>query len=289
MTLPRVLILGGSGCLGSSIASELLTQGNYVIASTRSKKERQINRFVKFNVGEDLRLILESYQIDFVINCIVEKQNKTSLSRNSTEMIKINSLFPRQLSVEALKMGIRVIHISTDSVFFGIKGNYKESSLPLPTNLYSLSKLIGEPGKDNTKTIRLSFVPVSKKSALTHGLFSWLINDASKVPTFGYSNVYWNGVTDKIAGTIVANIVNNKILFANMPQLIHLYSRERISKYDLALMLLQSYSLSDTHLSKKQKRIPRDFTLATKYDHFSQQIWESLGFSEIPSIKELLK
>jgi dTDP-4-dehydrorhamnose reductase len=170
-----------------------------------------------------------------------------------------------------------------------MKGNYNESFLPIPTTLYSLSKLIGEPNTDSTKTIRLSFVPSSKKSALTHGLFSWLINSAPKVPIFGYSNVYWNGITDKIAGTAVANIVNSKILFANMPQLIHLYSREKVSKYELALMLLQSYSLYDTRISKKQKRIPRDFTLTTKYPNFSQQIWESLGFSEIPSIKELLK
>ena len=78
---------------------------------------------------------LSNIQPDVVINCIgLIKQNP--LVENPLLAISINSLFPHRVALICRAMGIRMIHVSTDCVFNGEKGKYKESDTSDATDLY---------------------------------------------------------------------------------------------------------------------------------------------------------
>ncbi len=286
MKPPRVLVLGGSGCLGTALVNEFKKQGNQVIATYRSESKNGLKNCIQFKVGDNIEALVLKAKADVIINCIVSKPKINSTKIIST--LFTNSFFPKKLSKVADKKNIRVIHVSTDSVFLGIKGLYTELSLPIPTSLYSVSKLLGEPKNSNSRTMRLSFVPANLKSAQTSNSMLWLTQRNSNIPIYAYSNRLWNGLTDLVVAKLIASTVNNKYIFESMPSKIHLYTNQIISQYDLAILLSRIYSLSDSNIYAKTRLIKRDFSLASKHLGFLQKLWESIGFENIPSIVDIV-
>jgi len=80
---------------------------------------------------------------DAVINCVgVVKQ--LAAAHDPIASITLNSLFPHVVARACGEVGARMIHISTDCVFAGTRGNYRESDAPDAADLYGRSKLLGE-------------------------------------------------------------------------------------------------------------------------------------------------
>lgn len=286
MKPPRVLVLGGSGCLGAALVNEFKMRGNQVIATYRSQGEYELKNYIQFKVGDNIEALVSKAKADVIVNCIVSKPKSNYTKIIST--LLTNSFFPKRLSKVAEKKNIRLIHVSTDSVFMGIKGLYTELSLPIPTSLYSVSKLLGEPKNSNSRTIRLSFVPANLKSAQTSNSVLWLTQRNSNIPIYAYSNRLWNGLTDRVVAKLIASTVNNKYIFELMPSKIHLYTKQIISQYDLAILLSRIYSLSTSNIYLKSRFIKRDLSLSSKHLDFVQMLWKSIGFEKIPSIEDII-
>lgn len=142
---------------------------------------------------------IEDIHPDVVINCLgVVKQSPTIDDAVAT--ININSLFPHLLSRDCAKLGFRLVHLSTDCVFSGKMGGYKESDQPDPVDFYGVSKLMGEPSGDNVLVIRTSmFGPELGKR---QGLLEWFL--AQKGTTVrGFTNAVFSGFyTRSLAGLI---------------------------------------------------------------------------------------
>ncbi len=87
--------------------------------------------------------IITQEKPDVVINCVgVIKQ--LAASKDALTSIAINSLFPHRLAQICAAVNARLIQISTDCVFSGDKGGYRESDVPDARDLYGRSKLLGE-------------------------------------------------------------------------------------------------------------------------------------------------
>ena len=86
------------------------------------------------------------------------------LSHDPLQIIPVNALFPHKLSEICRKYKSRLIHFSTDCVFSGSKGFYKEVDEPDARDLYGLSKLLGEVVGENNLTIRTSIIGPELKS-----------------------------------------------------------------------------------------------------------------------------
>lgn len=288
--MSRTLILGGSGCLGSSITAEMKRLGSQVISTTQQIVQKKDSHFEVFRIGDEITSFLEEHQVNLVINCIGAKPQREFALNSTAQLFRVNSYFPRNLMAQASRIGVRVIHISTDGVFSGrVEGAYSESARPLPINSYSLSKLIGEPDCELGSTIRLSFVPANFQRALLYKQVKWIIDSSNDVKSFGYTNIYWNGLTDLIAGRLIAGIANSPNLLANLPKITHLYSSEVISKYDLSLKLLKHYGIPTERIQPMAKIISRRQTLSSVYPNLLSRIWKTIGFDYIPSISELLE
>lgn len=161
---------------------------------------------------------------DVVVNCIgIVKQR--AASRSHIASITINSLFPHQLSAITADLGARLIHVSTDCVFSGAKGNYSETDDPDPKDLYGRTKLLGEVDHANCLTLRTSII--GRELTGAHGLLEWFLQQTG--PVAGYTNAVFSGMTTRALAETVADIV------AEHPSLTGFWhvASEPITKYDL--------------------------------------------------------
>ncbi len=129
----------------------LLTAGHEVVATTRRAPEGNVQEALagaRVISGLDVRdeqaraSVLQETMPDAVINAVgIVKQRPAA--KEAVESIRINSLLPHELASACTEIGARLVHISTDCVFSGLKGGYTEEDLPDPIDLYGRSKLLG--------------------------------------------------------------------------------------------------------------------------------------------------
>ena len=135
----NILLIGGSGKLGQAIIkSDILPS---VLAPSRNildiTKPETIGRFFKEN------------EVDAIVHCAALAR-MTECEENPAKAIQINIIGTNNLIIETLKKekelkkNIRFVHISTDYVYPGTKGNYSEKDETIPFNNYGWTKLGAE-------------------------------------------------------------------------------------------------------------------------------------------------
>ncbi len=186
----RILILGGDGMLGHQLFKQL--KSNHDVRVTLRQDLAVYNKFMLFGrentyTGIDIRSpiklagVLTDFHPDAVINAIgIVKQLKEA--NESIPSIEINALFPHRLALLCKDISARMIHLSTDCVFSGKKGNYVESDFSDADDLYGKTKFLGEVTDSHCLTLRTSMIGLElfrKKS-----LIEWFL--AQKGTVNGY-------------------------------------------------------------------------------------------------------
>lgn len=184
---------------------------------------------------ERVRAIVDDVRPTVIVNCIgVIKQ--VGEAREAVPLIQLNSLFPHRLVGAAAAIGARLIHVSTDCVFSGRKGQYSELDLADPPDLYGQSKLLGEVRGPNCLTIRTSVI--GRDFTKNAGLLEWFISQQGK-SVQGYVNSIYSGFTTQALAVILAFIVERQ------PELQGLYhvASNSISKYELLVSINNAMNL----------------------------------------------
>jgi dTDP-4-dehydrorhamnose reductase len=249
----KIIILGANGMLGHVLFNNFSKNNDFITMGTLRNKEykkyfKKINRnhlIINkdiFNFNKLTKIII-SFKPDIIINCIgIIKQKKFN---NYENMIMINSLFPRKLSEICEIYKTKLILISTDCVFLGNKGNYKETDLTDAKDNYGISKILGEYSKKNNLILRTSIIGPELKSK--NGLLEWLLSEKKFV--YGFKNVYFSGVTT----LELYKILKNYIIFSNLSGIYHIGSK-KINKFELLNLISKIYEKKiDIKPSYKEK------------------------------------
>jgi len=222
--MKKVIILGALGMAGHIMAEYLDSLNKYqIFGIARSKDTKYISKILDVRDTESLKAYIEEVKPDFIINCIgilVSKSNN-----ELTTAIQINSYLPHYLSELGNELNYKLIHISTDCVFSGKDGQYKEDSFRDGDDNYARTKALGEVINDKDLTIRTSIIGPELKTNGT-GLLDWFLKQ--KNPIKGYSKAYWSGVT-----TLELAKQMEAFLDQNIKGLYQLCPEDKISKYDL--------------------------------------------------------
>ena len=152
--MKKVLILGGTGMLGHALFVQLSLQDSLnVYATVRSPKglsrwfsqdlSKKICMDVDVNNIDLTANVIASLQPEIVINCI-GLVNKFGIKNDILSLINVNARFPHQVALFCQTVGSKLIHISTDGVFDGKKGIYTESDEVNISDIYGMSKFLGE-------------------------------------------------------------------------------------------------------------------------------------------------
>jgi dTDP-4-dehydrorhamnose reductase len=161
---------------------------------------------------------------------------------NPDKAILINSWFPHYLESILKNTKTKLIHLSTDCVFDGKRGNYFESDTHTETNYYGRSKSLGEVDNDKDITFRMSIIGPELKNGT--GLLNWILTNKDTVLP-GWDNAWWNGITTLELAKCIEK-------YMNAPSITGVYhvvnNGNKISKYDLLSKINDIYQLGKTIL-----------------------------------------
>lgn len=160
---------------------------------------------------------------ELIINCIgVLIKGSKEYPDNA---IYINAYFPHFLKKISDEVGAKLIHISTDCVFSGKKGNYTENDFRDADDVYGRSKALGEIINDKDLTLRTSIIGPELKSN-GEGLFHWFMCQQGVVN--GFKTAVWGGVTTLELAKAIDDAIRQR-----KTGLIQLSNGMGITKYDL--------------------------------------------------------
>jgi dTDP-4-dehydrorhamnose reductase len=153
----------------------------------------------------------------------------------------LNSEVPAQLALLVARGGARFLHVSTDAVFDGQRGGYRENDAPNPLGVYARTKLAGEQAVAQANPEAL-IVRVN--------LFGWSLSARRSLSEFFFHNLQAGrpvmGFTDVYFCPVLANHLAHlflRMLAAGLSGLYHATGHECISKYDFGVRLAQQCGL----------------------------------------------
>lgn len=228
----KILILGSTGVLGKNLDLFLSGKKNiktyYISRKKNYKSHLYLKNFSNFKRLEQLVLKINPTHI---INCLgVTHFNELYKFKKETKLI--NTDLPKFLSIISNKKKIYFVHISTDCVFSGKKGNYREISNKDAKDLYGITKGRGEVKNLYSTTIRTSFIGPETKT--NKSLLNWFLKQKNEVN--GFSNAFFSGFTSLELSKIIYDFFLIKNFFYN--NVVNI-SGNKISKY----LLLKKISI----------------------------------------------
>lgn len=269
----KVAILGHSGMLGHVVErvfkGEVNTSG-YGRAAL-DVYPRKLN-----DIGTKLSSLL-GMDVDYVINCIGAIKPTFDKATDLSVPIYTNAVFPHQLATWGELTDTKIIHITTDCVFSGNRGQYTEADVHDALDVYGKSKSLGEP--DNCMVIRTSiFGP--EMGGRKRSLLEWAKSQEGKTVN-GFTNHYWNGLTTLELAHSLFDIVGADVW---APGIFHVFS-EDVSKYDMLMQISEAYNL-EMDINPYETETCVDRTLRTIEDLndyvqpacFSNMLYELVDF-----------
>ena len=232
----RILVLGGTGMLGSVLWGHLRATPGWQVRRTQRRSPEQPDHFDVTAPGEPLdALLAASGGADLVINAIglTQAQIAAQGATGAEHAELVNGLFPRRLAAAAGRAGAEVIHVSTDGVFSGRTGPYDESATPDPQDLYGRSKLLGEVAAPHVLTLRCSLIGPDPEGG--RGLFEWFRGLKPGARVQGYTDQRWNGVTSDQLAEVCRTIVEGNLLrtLTAIAPVRHFCPNQPVTKYEL--------------------------------------------------------
>lgn len=237
MNKSKILVVGCTGLLGSMVTREFVASG-YEVCGTFREYDHVQNIDCKFHLFDGFTddVFLLPSQYDYIINCIGLIKPHLQHEYATYHALKLNAAFPHELAYFAQRVNSRVIHITSDCVFTGSRGNYTEDDEHDMIDLYGRTKSLGE--TDKCMVLRTSFIGPEVHSHVS--LMDWVkSNDNNTID--GYTNHIWNGVTTKQLACICKKIIEEDLYNKD---LYHVFSPDTVTKFELVSMIAESLKLN---------------------------------------------
>ncbi len=257
----KLLITGASGLFGSKLA-ELAVNEQHEVYSVHS--EHAVLHGTPIRVDITDREILQGEIKKIQPDAIVHAATLTDVDKCETERErawKINVEGTQTVAQAAKEVGAFLLYISTDYVFDGEKGCYKETDQPSPINYYAYTKLKAEEQvKDITNNfciVRPSVIYGATPAAGKANFSLWLL---TKLENKEKANVFvdqWNSPT---LNTSLADMTL-EIAERKLTGIYHVSGASRISRYDFALLLAKTFHLDISLLVPTEMK---DFSFPAK-------------------------
>jgi dTDP-4-dehydrorhamnose reductase len=191
----KILVTGANGMLGEKCV-RLLAPGHEVLATDLGDKliydQKAAYHRLDISDAGAVDLLISDFQPEAVINCAAYT-NVDGAETERDSAWRINGESPGHIVAACQIFNSRIVHISTDYVFNGINGPYREDDPAKPINYYGETKLAGE------RAILASGLPVTVFR--TNVLFGNSVNQDA-------SFVYW--VVRKLSRREPINVVNDQ-------------------------------------------------------------------------------
>ncbi|MBT8582108.1 SDR family oxidoreductase [Polynucleobacter paneuropaeus] len=268
----KILVLGASGMIGSKIFQVLSRGGGTLVyGSIRSDKDRcffdpSLNDSLVANIdaigSHTLLKLFNKLKPDVVVNCIGLTKHQVN-SNDPKIAIPLNALLPHRLVYLCGLVNARLIHISTDCVFSGEKGNYAEQDNADAIDLYGKSKALGElTNFPNAVTLRTSTIGPELRTK--YGLLEWFLSQRKSCQ--GFSRAIFSGLPSVVLAEIIRDVI---IPRKDLSGLYHIAAKP-INKFELLGLIAKVYEKEIQIIEDDTFKIDRSlnadrFKIATGY------------------------
>jgi dTDP-4-dehydrorhamnose reductase len=193
--------------------------------------------------------LLDQAQPDWVINCAA-LANVDECEASPDRARQLNSELPEKLATYVGRGGARLIHVSTDAVFDGQRGEYTEEDQPNPLSVYGRTKLEGEQAVSQANPqaiiarVNLYGWSLSGRRSLAEFFF---YNLQAGNPIQGFTDVYFCPLlVNDLAGLFF------HMLAVELQGLYHVVSRDCASKYDFGMQIARQFGFEESLISPTQ-------------------------------------
>lgn len=251
--MKKILITGSNGLLGQNLVNELLKKDTYMIygVSRGENRIKNIERFTYFNVD-----LTNKKEVSDLINKINPQFIIHTAAMTNVDTCQLNKEACDKINVKAVKYlvdlcelkDIHLIHLSTDFIFDGEKGYYKESDRPNPINYYGLSKLRSENiiKDSNIKyTILRTILVFGITIELKNNIVLWVKNSIENMQQI-------NVVTDQLRmPTFVDDLVYACLYVVDngVEGAFNVSSNTLLSIYDMAIEIANTFHLDKSYIN----------------------------------------
>jgi dTDP-4-dehydrorhamnose reductase len=266
-----ILVTGASGLLGASLVSLAREQGREVVGLYhRHPVHIDGVKWLAADLSDPAAIcrIFEELRPSSVVHCAAVT-DVDWCEEHPEEVNRINAMVPATLAAISSRSGVRLLYISTDSVFDGERGNYAEPDVPDPVNIYARSKLQGEREvlRENPTAliarVNLYGWNAQNKQSLAEWVLEALILGK---PVPGFSDVFFCPIlANDVAEVILA------MLDQNLTGLYHVVGSQPVSKFAFARQVASTFGFDPGQVvparaadAKLKAQRPRDTSLNTK-------------------------
>lgn len=234
--MKKILIIGATGMAGHMIYKHLQEKNEFDLSTACYRNKIDEKSYI-LDVREEKEVsgLIRYIKPDYVINCVgvLIKGSKDSIEN----AIYINAYFPHMLERLLINTKAKLIHISTDCVFSGEKGQYADNDPKDALDTYGMTKNLGEVVNSKDITLRTSIIgPEIKNNG--EGLFHWIYSQKQKDSIQGYEKSIWSGITTHELAKAIYSLLNTDI-----SGLIQLSNNEPITKHDLLCIINDTFNL----------------------------------------------
>lgn len=284
--MKKVLILGSSGLLGSSLSRSFPSKFTVIGTHFTHRQESGIET-IFLNVASPgmFEKIVETVSPQYVINCI-GATSVEECERLPEKAMLLNAIFPFHIAKASRKFGFRFIQVSTDHYGTADHETRDELMHPIALNSYGHSKLTGErlvlDEAPATVILRTNFFGLSPRG--NHSILDFAINSLSdSTPISGYEDVSFTPIGVTQIGKFLASEMDRLI-----PGVLNLSGSESISKFtflrEVAICLgLDPKLVVSARSSELTTWVTRPTNLS-----LDNSTLLSLGFN-LPSLKDMIR
>lgn len=229
----KIIFTGGSGVLGTEFR-KVLPDINYP-----SSQEFNVTNY------NQMKQYIESNGCDLVVHAAAVT-SPPLVDKEPLKALEINIIGTSNVVKLCMEVGAQLIYISTDYVFKGNRGNYKENDPLLPGNKYAWSKLGGECAVrmyDKSLIVRTTFGP----------------------DVFPYEKAFIDQWTSRESVSVIANKIS-KLIDRNITEVIHVGGKRK-TVFEYAKSLDKTRDLGELSINDINFAVPVDTSLnCDKYD-----------------------
>ncbi|MCF8412387.1 MAG: dTDP-4-dehydrorhamnose reductase [Melioribacteraceae bacterium] len=244
----RVLIIGSNGMLGQRLVEFFLKRPEFELFCASFEDESFIQNvdYTKIDIGikSEVKSLLNSFFPDFIINSAAfTNVDKNETDKESAWRINVTSV--EYLAKYALALDAHLIHFSTDYIFDGAKGPYKEGDTPNPVSYYGRSKLASENAiKTTFDNYTIFRINVLYGPALYGKLdfVRWVVDKLSKNEPIRIVDDQFNNpsFTEDIAEAVFSSIENN------ISGIFNIGGKELLNRYEFTKRIADYFDLDKT-------------------------------------------
>ena len=253
----KVLITGANGLLGQHLTKLLLEKGYTVTATGKGEArmhlegwgERYAYHTLDITDAIDVQTVMSAVQPEVVVHAAAMTQ-VDECELHSEQCERINVTGTSQVLVDAEVYSKHFIYVSTDFVFDGEAGNYKEEDELKPVSYYGFTKMQAE-AITETSTIPWAIV----RTCLVYGntlqgtrrnIITWVKDSLEQGNAIKVVADQWRTPTyvEDLAQGIAL------IIEKNATGIYHISGKDLLTPYDMALQTADLFDLDKSRIEK---------------------------------------